>query len=1162
MADGRILIDTKINTKGILEGYEEIINAARRMASDVEHLSSSVRNAFARQADSLQTATRKYTEQEQKVESLKAKLEELKEQKFMTDEYKNLDKSLEEIQEKISAIQKQWAGSGFGNVDLSRMRAADSGLNELYLSMEKILQKQEEMKASGTAFAPDLDRKEVIDASEQLLREQTRLEDMAMRLGTSYDALKSKIEDYNNILKADTSEQQRLQNIANSAQVSSQKIIELRKELSELSARQADLEKAGLGVGFKEYDKNIIHISQLKSQIDEYKRNLEKAPKRNIFSGIIAELERLGNTAKKTASFIDRITGNKLSEGIKKLSSALFGVSKASEKSNVSFGKSLKTILKYGLGIRSLYALINKLRTAIVNGFRNLAQYSNATNATLSGLISSLEQCKNALATAFDPILQAIAPALNYLISLVTAAATAIAQLISALTGKGTFIKAVKVQKDYAKSLKGTGGAAKKAGKEAEDALAPFDKLNVMAEENAGGSGGGGGGGGVGGISPEDMFETVDISSEFSNLADAIKKAWNDADFTDIGEMLGGKIRDGLNNIPWDRIQGTAEKVGKSLATLLNGVVSTEGLPESIGKTIGEAINTGIIGINAFLDNTAWDKVGEFIGNGANTLVDTINWEGLGHLFASKFNAIFTTFGSFAATFDWTEFGTSIGNALSTAIQDFDWIGAGESLGVFFTGLENALKALIDTTDWTSLGSGITSAIASFLENVDWGSVGGLLSSFLTGLCDFLTGLIKGINWSEVPQNIIDAISDFFQNFNYKETFGSIGELIGTAIAAGIDLLKALGEILVNSWNGVVSYFKKHIEDSGGNIVEGLFNGIVQALKNIGNWIKTNIFDPFINGFKNAFGIHSPSTVMQEMGTYLMEGLLNGITELISQVIDKFVEIKDAIFQKWEEIKSNTGEAWENIKSTISEKVNNIKENASTAFENVKSTISEKWQNIKQDTSTKWQEIKNGLTQSWNTLKESATPIFIGLKDTVLSAWKDVQNDSSWDAIKNNLFNIWDSLASKAKEIFSGISETVKNVWEGIKNFGSNVKTSVSGIVSSVSGGSGNKTMSLRTSYIPPSEPVTLPRLASGTVVPPRAGEFAAILGDNRRETEVVSPLSTMKQAVLEAMEQAGGLGGGDINLTVNLDGRVIYQDLIKRNRAEKKRTGTNPLLA
>jgi hypothetical protein len=45
-----------------------------------------------------------------------------------------------------------------------------------------------------------------------------------------------------------------------------------------------------------------------------------------------------------------------------------------------------------------------------------------------------------------------------------------------------------------------------------------------------------------------------------------------------------------------------------------------------------------------------------------------------------------------------------------------------------------------------------------------------------------------------------------------------------------------------------------------------------------------------------------------------------------------------------------------------------------------------------------------------------------------------------------------------------------------------------------------------------------LPAFATGTVVPANYGRFAAILGDNRKEPEVVSPLSTMKQAVLEAL--------------------------------------------
>lgn len=53
----------------------------------------------------------------------------------------------------------------------------------------------------------------------------------------------------------------------------------------------------------------------------------------------------------------------------------------------------------------------------------------------------------------------------------------------------------------------------------------------------------------------------------------------------------------------------------------------------------------------------------------------------------------------------------------------------------------------------------------------------------------------------------------------------------------------------------------------------------------------------------------------------------------------------------------------------------------------------------------------------------------------------------------------------------------------------------------------------------------SVPQLATGTVVPPNR-EFLAVLGDNKKETEIVSPMSTMKQAFLEAMRESGGTGG------------------------------------
>ncbi len=66
---------------------------------------------------------------------------------------------------------------------------------------------------------------------------------------------------------------------------------------------------------------------------------------------------------------------------------------------------------------------------------------------------------------------------------------------------------------------------------------------------------------------------------------------------------------------------------------------------------------------------------------------------------------------------------------------------------------------------------------------------------------------------------------------------------------------------------------------------------------------------------------------------------------------------------------------------------------------------------------------------------------------------------------------------------------------------------------------------------------IKIPRLATGTVIPPSAGEFAAILGDNNADTEIVSPLDTMKQAFLEAISESGGMGGS--NVVIKFDGTM-----------------------
>ena len=81
-----------------------------------------------------------------------------------------------------------------------------------------------------------------------------------------------------------------------------------------------------------------------------------------------------------------------------------------------------------------------------------------------------------------------------------------------------------------------------------------------------------------------------------------------------------------------------------------------------------------------------------------------------------------------------------------------------------------------------------------------------------------------------------------------------------------------------------------------------------------------------------------------------------------------------------------------------------------------------------------------------------------------------------------------------------------------------------------------------------------IPGFANGGVVPPNQ-PFLAVLGDNKREPEVVSPYSTIKQAASDALAERGGSGGcgrGDVYLNGTKVGRVLYSSM----ESERTRLG------
>lgn len=103
---------------------------------------------------------------------------------------------------------------------------------------------------------------------------------------------------------------------------------------------------------------------------------------------------------------------------------------------------------------------------------------------------------------------------------------------------------------------------------------------------------------------------------------------------------------------------------------------------------------------------------------------------------------------------------------------------------------------------------------------------------------------------------------------------------------------------LVNNIINTITELPGKVLEIGKNIVQGLWNGITGA----GNWLKDKIFGfagGIIDGFKKAFGIHSPSLVMnKEIGRFLALGLGEGFEDNIAKAYRQMKSAVDFETQK------------------------------------------------------------------------------------------------------------------------------------------------------------------------------------------------------------------------------------------------------------------------
>lgn len=140
------------------------------------------------------------------------------------------------------------------------------------------------------------------------------------------------------------------------------------------------------------------------------------------------------------------------------------------------------------------------------------------------------------------------------------------------------------------------------------------------------------------------------------------------------------------------------------------------------------------------------------------------------------------------------------------------------------------------------------------------------MKGLLTSFCE----AVQNVDWKNLGESVKTAILAVDWKGILQKAAEAAGSIAGGAAAFVAGLL---GDIPGEIYN----YFMEKKDECGGSLVKGIFKGITDALENVGNWIKENILDPFVDGFKKAFGIHSPSTVFADLGKQCIAGLLQGI---------------------------------------------------------------------------------------------------------------------------------------------------------------------------------------------------------------------------------------------------------------------------------------------
>lgn len=748
-------------------------------------------------------------------------------------------------------------------------------------------------------------------------------------------------------------------------------------------------------------------ISKLASSMGGLKGKIASTALNGMHKG----LQLVGSAARGAGNAIMQFTKrlassalHKFGNGLKSagqhaasFASRVLGIGAAGKKASNGMGRAHMGV---GQLIKS-FTIFSLIFPLVSRGIMALAQNIGATLMTNTAFANSLNQIRSNLATAFTPIFQAIMPALNALMSALATVTGYIAAFMSALFGKSMAstkqaTSGIYAAKDAMGAYGSSADKAAKASEKARRSLMGFDEINKLDDaDDSSGSGGGGGGSDMPVYTPTEVDD-----GPIKKWVKQLKDLWAKGDYAGIGKLIGQQVNKAVASftkwISWDNLGKSITEFCDGFCELFNSLIDTINW-ENIGRMFGTGINTIVNTLYLLFTGINWERIGKALAQGLNGLVYSVDWDKLGHTIGSYVQACIDMLYGFVATADWPAIGKALADGVMGLVYSVDMPKFAAALGKGLSGAISSVHTFVKNIDWHKLGDTIAKSINAFFNNINWADFGMTLSDAAQGILDTLLTAIRGVDWGQIGTDI----ATFIKNIDW---WGVAGSLLQAIIAA----VHGIG-------SGILSL----AADLGKWLWDGFCNGVRDFFSDPIGFLRSVIVDPIINGIKELFGIHSPSTVFAEIGGYLIEGLKNGIAKtikgLVTAIPKLFSGLVKAIGNVWTDIKKKAGKAWDGITKSLGDTWSNLKDSAGNFFGKIGDKISSVWNGSDKDTKSAWGSIKGVVADSIDTVRNDVS----------------VNSEKAGKSIEKNFNNARDSLIGANR----GMSNDTKNAWGPLVTF-------------------------------------------------------------------------------------------------------------------------------